>query len=183
MLAVEDGRTGYLILRSAVAALASRFRLQLGRRCLQQTQRKTRQRGQPIQTSAVPLSMRHAPARSSSIMSPIQRPFRRRPGFTFRLRVTLLRDHLQWNHRRWMRHQVDTIEVELTSQHDRTGIVISIIFLLINMVYSGGRSGGSNHCAHSDNGLQMAARDKEYVVGREGHIRSFPTQDALQWYW
>ena len=54
---------------------------------------------------------------------------------------------------------------------------------LINMVYSGGRGGGSDHCTHSDNGLQVAARDKDYVVGREGHIRSFSTQDGLQWYW
>ena len=53
---------------------------------------------------------------------------------------------------------------------------------LINMVYSGGSSGGSNHRTDGDDSLQMAARDKQYVVARNGHICSLPTQDVLQWY-
>lgn len=57
------------------------------------------------------------------------------------------------------------------------------VFSLINMVYSRGCSAGSDDCTRSDNSLYTAARDEEYILGRDWNIGSFAAQEGLQWHW
>jgi hypothetical protein len=57
------------------------------------------------------------------------------------------------------------------------------VFSSINSVYSRACSGASNRRTSSDKILCTAARDEEYVLGRDWNICSFAAQEGLQWNW
>jgi hypothetical protein len=71
-------------------------------------------------------------------------------------------------------------EKDKQAWEQRSGVPV---FSLVNVVDSRARSGGSNHCTSSDKIFCTAARDKEYVLGRDWNICSFAAQEVLQWNW
>jgi hypothetical protein len=71
-------------------------------------------------------------------------------------------------------------EKDKQAWEQRSGVPV---FSLINSVYSRAGSAASNQCTSSDKILYTAARDEDYVLGRDWNICSFAAQEGLQGHW